>query len=195
MSPSSPRREAGVRGWLRNAFRGPTLVFAGGSLIAGIAVVQLRGTERATAAIVDAAAMSLGVLPQVVLGLMLGAVLQQLVPHETVGRYLGRESGLRGLVVGTLLGCVTPGGPFASFPIVYALFVAGAEAATLVTYLAAWALIGVNRMIVWELPFMGAEFAVFRWLICLPLPLLAGLLARAIVTRTRLKPEAPEAGR
>jgi uncharacterized membrane protein YraQ (UPF0718 family) len=80
-----------------------------------------------------------------------------------------------------MAGAITPGGPFTSFPIVHALWVAGADAGALIAYLTAWALIGLNRLIVWELPLMGAEFTVIRTLACLPLPILAGLIARALV--------------
>jgi len=84
-------------------------------------------------------------------------------------------------MLATAAGTITPGGPFTSFPIVHALWVAGADAGALIAYLTAWALIGLNRLIVWELPVMGAEFALVRTLVCLPLPIVAGLIARALV--------------
>ena len=43
-----------------------------------------------------------------------------------------------------------------------------------------WTLIGYTRAIVWELPFFGLDFVIWRIVFCLPLPILAGLAARAI---------------
>jgi len=35
-------------------------------------------------------------------------------------------------------------------------------------------------VLVWDVPFMGAEFALVRFAICLPLPIVAGLIARKV---------------
>ena len=42
----------------------------------------------------------------------------------------------------------------------------------------AWLLIGINRAIIWEMPFFGADFVLFRFAISLPMPILLGLVAR-----------------
>jgi hypothetical protein len=34
---------------------------------------------------------------------------------------------------------------------------------------------------VWELPFFGVDFVLWRMLVAIPLPILAGLLARGVV--------------
>jgi hypothetical protein len=41
-----------------------------------------------------------------------------------------------------------------------------------------WTLLGYTRAIVWELPFFGADFVMWRVIFSLPLPILAGLAAR-----------------
>ena len=61
---------------------------------------------------------------------------------------------------------------------VYALWVAGADAGALIAFISAWSLIGFNRLIVWELPLLGGEFTALRYIVCLPLPIVAGLIAR-----------------
>jgi hypothetical protein len=44
-------------------------------------------------------------------------------------------------------------------------------------------LIAVQRKVVWEVPFMGTRFVLFRLLVSLPLPLLAGMIARSLAVR------------
>ncbi len=59
----------------------------------------------------------------------------------------------------------------------------------LVAYAIGWALLGVQRVLIWEIPLLGPDFAITRYLISLPLPILAALLARRI--RLDLDPKAP----
>jgi hypothetical protein len=56
----------------------------------------------------------------------------------------------------------------------------------MVAYLTAWSMMGLQRILVWDVPFMGAEFSLTRFLISAPLPILAGLIARALPLEVRL---------
>jgi hypothetical protein len=54
----------------------------------------------------------------------------------------------------------------------------GADVGTAIAFITAWNLLGYNRALIWELPFFGLEYVGWRILIALPLPIIAGLLAR-----------------
>lgn len=157
------------------------LVFLALALIAAAVCWWQGGMALVLAGMSDAVRLLVVVLPQLAAGLLVGGLIGRLVSREKVAQFLGEQSGLRGLVLAGLAGAITPGGPFTSFPIVHALWVAGADAGALITYLTSWSVIGLNRLIVWELPLMGAEFTLIRLIACLPLPILAGLLARWLV--------------
>jgi hypothetical protein len=43
-------------------------------------------------------------------------------------------------------------------------------------YLTAWSLLGWNRLLVWELPLLGAPFTVARWTVSLLAPIAVGLM-------------------
>lgn len=122
----------------------------------------------------------LSVVPQLTIGILVAAFAQVVVPRDKVGRLLGEQSGLKGLVLATVFGVVMPGGPFASFPLVYALARSGADMGSLIAFLVAWATVSVSRLLIWEIPFMGLDFGVLRFVSSLPLPILAGLMARII---------------
>ena len=77
-------------------------------------------------------------------------------------------------------GSLTPGGPATSFPFVVALYMAGADRGSLVAYLTAWSLLGFQRVVVWEMPFLGIDFVWVRLLANLPFPILAGIIARKL---------------
>jgi uncharacterized membrane protein YraQ (UPF0718 family) len=154
------------------------LVFILLALVSGALVLALKGVPGIVEALLHGGGLLLGILPQLAAGLLIGGLVTRLVNRDRVAAMLGEGSGLRGLGLATLAGAVTPGGPFTSFPLVLALWKAGADAGTLIAYVAAWSLLGFNRLIVWELPLMGVEFTWIRFVACLPLPIVAGLLGR-----------------
>ena len=103
-------------------------------------------------------------------------LMQVLVSQEFVGYYFGRQSGFRGLVIAEVAGVLTPGGPMVTVPLLVALAKSGAAMPSLVAYMTAWSLFGLQRIIAWEAPLMGWRFVSVRVLASLALPLIAGWL-------------------
>lgn len=97
------------------------------------------------------------------------------VPSSLIGSWIGEDSGLRGVLVATAAGMLTPGGPFLQFPLVAGLAKAGAGLGPVAAYLTAWSLLSVNRAIVWELPLLGTGFTGARWLVSLAVPIVVGI--------------------
>ena len=46
-----------------------------------------------------------------------------------------------------------------------------------------WTLIGYGRAVAWELPILGVDFTLWRIVISLPIPVLAGALGRFVYVR------------
>ena len=86
----------------------------------------------------------------------------------------------------TVAGSLTPGGPLTSFPVVIALYAAGANKGALVAYITSWAMIGIQRIIVWELPLLGPDITFIRVSASMLLPIIAGILALYIPIRITL---------
>jgi uncharacterized membrane protein YraQ (UPF0718 family) len=156
------------------------LILGGISLVAGALVYRLHGPDGFERAVHSAVAVFLAVLPAMVAGLLLAGSLRQLIPPGALARWMGAESGLRGLLVATVAGMATPGGPMAAFPLVLVLAQAGADRGALIAFIVAWALNGFQRVLVWEVPLLGPDFALLRFLCGLPLGLIAGWLARLV---------------
>lgn len=116
--------------------------------------------------------------PRFLLGLLLVGFLTVLAPKEAVARALGAGSGIKGLLIAAGAGVLLPGGPWVIMPLALAIARAGADIGACVTFVVAWASLGLNRLLVWELPFLGFEAAGLRWLFALPLPIIAGLAIR-----------------
>ena len=129
------------------------------------------GLEAALALVKDIA-------PRLVAALILTGMLQVLVSPELIERWFGRAAGHRGIFLGFVAGILTPGGPMVSFPMMAVFYQSGAPLSVLVTYVTSWSLFGFQRVIAWELPFMGSRFVLARVLPTLALPIVAGYLVR-----------------
>ncbi|MGL4495592.1 MAG: permease [Beijerinckiaceae bacterium] len=120
------------------------------------------------------------VVPKVIAGTLLGGLVRLLVPRQTVKRWIGEGSGLLGLLIATVAGALFPAGPFTIFPLAAGFLIAGADRGAAIAFISAWLLLGVNRALIWEMPFFGPELVALRSIVSLPMPMLAGWLARSI---------------
>ncbi len=164
-----------------NSWRfGTMIVMALLAMAGGITAYVLGGLSKVEDGLATSGSTLLTLAPRLIGAMLLAGFIQALVPRDAVARWLGAESGLRGLILAAIAGTFTPGGPMASFPIMAAIAAAGADGGCLIAYLTAWSVLGINRIIVWDIPFLGLEFTALRMLLCLPFPILAGLLYRQL---------------
>jgi uncharacterized membrane protein YraQ (UPF0718 family) len=163
----------------------PALDWSTGLLVvlvvgAMITVFVRDGGTRFVEIMVDNAWLFANMMPNVLAGCLVGAFIALLLPREMVNRWVGAESGFSGLLIATVAGAIVPGGPFTVFPIATALSILGADAGAIVALIVSWSLLGYSRALIWELPFFGVDFVAWRVLLAVPLPFIAGYLARPI---------------
>ena len=163
----TPRREKSRRP------DGMTLFFMAISLVAAALLYRQGGLGAIGIGLEKSMVLLISVSPVVVLALLLAGYAQTLIPRRWVETRLGQRSGRGGTALACLAGALMPGGPFAAFPVVLVLRQSGAALGTCVAFLTAWSVLGLHRMIIWEIPWLGWRFALLRWLISLPLPWLA----------------------
>jgi len=160
---------------MRSPLDASTIVLAAAAVVlAGIAYLKDPGLPLLGAK--NGFSMLAFVLPRMVVALLLAGLMQVLVPQDFVSRHFGQGGGLRGLVLATLAGVVTPGGPMVTMPFMVALANSGAALSSLVAYMTAWSLFGLQRIIAWEAPLMGWRFVFARVVPSLAFPVIAGWL-------------------
>lgn len=186
------RRGIGVQ--LKKSFDAPFFAFVALAVAAGIATWFWKGPEAYDRALHEAREFAIFILPRMTAALLIAAFLQVLVPRAIISRLIGEKTGLRGILVATLAGGLTPGGPLTAFPIVVALYATGANKGALVAYLSAWAMFGFQRILVWEYPLMGGDFTLLRVCASAALPVMAGLIALRLPWEIRA-PAAPHMNR
>jgi len=151
------------------------------TIIMGIAAVVLllvgyyKGEH--VAGIRQAVNMTIQILPLLIFALIVAGMVRVLLPHDIISRWIGEQSGIRGILVGTLAGAFTPGGPYVSMPIVAGLLRSGASMGTMVAYMTGWSLWAFSRLPM-EVGILGWRFAFIRLLSVLILPPITGLFAQ-----------------
>ena len=153
-------------------------------VLAAIAVVLLaiafwRGRDLPVAGLSAAWRTLWRNLPLLLLGFVVAGLAQVLIPKALITRWLGRQAGVRGVLIGCAIGGLVPGAPYATFPLVASLYRAGASLGAVVGFVSAWALWSVTRLPV-EMALIDPKAALIRYAVTFVVPPIAGLLAEAI---------------
>ena len=126
-----------------------------------------------------ALSMIIEILPLLIFAFIVAGMVQVLLPRELISRWIGAESGMRGILIGTLAGAFAPGGPYVSLPIVAGFLRAGAGTGTMVAFLTGWSLWALSRLPM-EVAILGWRFTLIRLASTFFFPPIAGLLAHIL---------------
>ena len=153
-------------------------------ILAAVAAVLLviafwRGRDLPAAGLLAAGRTLWRNLPLLLLGFAIAGLAQVLIPRELITRLLGAEAGLKGILIGSLVGGLVPGAPYATFPLVAALYQGGASVGAVVGFVSAWSLWSVSRLPV-EIALIDSKPALIRYAVTFVVPPLAGLAAQGI---------------
>ena len=152
------------------------------TVIMGIIAVALlltgywRGQDEHIAGIKSTLKMTGEILPLLIFAFIVAGMAQALLPRALISRWVGTESGMRGILIGTAAGAFAPGGPYVSLPIATALLRSGASTGTMVAFLTGWSLWAFSRLPM-EFAILGWRFTLIRLASTFFFPPIAGLIA------------------
>jgi uncharacterized membrane protein YraQ (UPF0718 family) len=115
-------------------------------------------------------------LPLLLLSFVVAGLTQILIPKDLITEWLGVRSGLRGVLIGSIVGGLVPGSPYAVFPIVGAIYQGGASLGAVISFVSAWGLLSVTRLPT-EMALIDPKAALLRFGISFVLPPIAGVTA------------------
>lgn len=164
---------------MRGIFDSTTLGFVAGTVLMFLLAWGMKGSAVALAGLKSGLILFLRYGLLIVSSMVFASLLQTLLPKEAILKYLGVSSGWRGLILGTLLGAITPGSPYAAMPLFAGLIRMGASVPTGVAMVCAWGLLSVGR-IPFQAAVMGGKFTFIQVISSLLLPFLAGALAQLL---------------
>ncbi len=165
---------------LRKLLDPSTLIILVLSVAGAVVMWRREGAEAVWATLSEDSLFLIEVLPKVLAGCLIGAFLPHVLPKEVISRWFGEGSGLKGLIIATGTGILLPGGPFTIYPVGASLYAIGAGVGPVTAFITSWTLLGFNRVIIYEVPFMGYHFVALRVMACIALPVLAGAGAQAL---------------
>ena len=145
-----------------------------------LAIVYFKSPEAAGKGLNATGSLILEITPRMIAAFLLAGLFQAIVPQQLIVQWMGHGSGFKGILIGMTLGGVTPGGPMTHFPVIATFFKMGVGIGPLVAYLTAWSLFGMQRIIMWEIPFLGAKVVAVRFAVSFFFPAIAGWLCEMV---------------
>ena len=161
------------------------------TIIMGVIAIALlilgyqRGGGEHILGLKSAGTILLQIVPLLIFSFIIAGMIQILVPTEIISKWVGTESGFRGILVGTVVGGFMPGGPFVSLPIAAGLLRTGASIGTMVAFMTGWSILAVTRLPM-EIGIMGWQFTLIRVACTFFFPPIAGLLANLFFSRINI---------
>ena len=157
----------------------------GGLAVILVVIGYNQGHGEYVAGLKSAFNMLVEIMPLLIFALIVAGMTQVLLPNEVLSKWVGAESGFRGLLIGTIAGGLSPGGPFVSLPIAAGLLKSGASVGTMVAFLTGWSLWAVSRLPM-EVGILGWKFTLVRVISTFIFPPIAGLIANLLFSNVKM---------
>ncbi|MBN2440027.1 MAG: permease [Spirochaetales bacterium] len=109
------------------------------------------------------------------------------VPKQVIEKYLGKTSGIKGMLFSFILGALPTGPLYVAFPLASGLHKKGASILNIVIFLSAWACIKIPQELV-EIQFLGVKFMLARLL----LTIIFVTIMAIIINKIMIKPGKPK---
>jgi uncharacterized membrane protein YraQ (UPF0718 family) len=119
------------------------------------------------------------IFPLLFFAFVVAGMVQVLIPQDAISKWIGSESGMKGIILGSVAGAIAPGGPYVSMPVAAGLLKSGASIGTMVAFLTGWSIWAVNRLPL-EIGIMGWKFTFIRLASTFIFPPLAGGIAQFV---------------
>jgi len=133
----------------------------------------------------DGGLMLVQLIPLLIFAFVIAGTLPLVIPRELIAEWIGAESGTKGILIGSVVGGLLPGGPAVSLPILAGFLHIGASIGTLVAMMTGWSLLAFTRLPL-EIGIMGWRFTLIRLACTCLLAPIAGLLAQRIFSHVPL---------
>ncbi|MEF8879100.1 MAG: permease [Candidatus Thermoplasmatota archaeon] len=102
------------------------------------------------------------------------------ISDETVVKYLGKASGIKGIGISLFLGALPTGPLYVAFPMAATLIKKGARISNIIVFLSAWACIKLPQELV-ELQFLGLDFMFSRLVLTIIFVTIMGFIIEKII--------------
>lgn len=108
------------------------------------------------------------------------------VKKETMVKYMGEGSGIRGILIGFLMGSAAAGPLYAAFPVAKVLISKRSKLSNVLIFIGAWSTTKIPLML-FEASSLGVKFTVTRFLLNLPVIAIIAITVERVVSVDELE--------
>jgi uncharacterized membrane protein YraQ (UPF0718 family) len=108
------------------------------------------------------------------------------VPRKTMMKYMGENSGIKGIVLAIIIGSAAAGPLYGAFPVAAVFMKKGVKFSNVLIFIGAWSTTKIP-MFLFELSSLGAAFAVTRLLVDIPGIIIIAYLLSKIISKDEIK--------
>jgi uncharacterized membrane protein YraQ (UPF0718 family) len=108
------------------------------------------------------------------------------VPKDTMVKYMGEGSGLKGILLSFFIGSAAAGPLYGAFPVAAVFMRKGVKFSNILIFIGAWSTTKIP-MFLFELSALGAAFAITRLLVNIPGIIIIAYLLNSLVSREEVE--------
>ncbi|MBK5263158.1 MAG: permease [Peptostreptococcaceae bacterium] len=108
------------------------------------------------------------------------------VPKETMIKYMGDKSGLKGILLAIFIGSAAAGPLYGAFPIAAVFMKKGVKFSNILIFIGAWSTTKIP-MILFEIASLGTKFAITRLLIDIPGIIIIAFILSKMISNDEVK--------
>lgn len=108
------------------------------------------------------------------------------VPRETMIKYMGEGSGLKGIILAMILGSAAAGPLYGAFPVAAVFMKKGVKFSNILIFIGAWSTTKIP-MFLFETAALGAKFAITRLLVDIPGIIIIAYALSKFVSKNEIK--------
>ncbi|WP_246208530.1 permease [Anaerotalea alkaliphila] len=112
-------------------------------------------------------------------------LLDMWVPRETMVRYMGEESGFKGVLLAFLIGSAAAGPLYGAFPVAAVFMKKGVKFSNILIFIGAWSTTKIP-LLIFEMTSLGLQFALTRLLVNIPGIILIAMLLSSFLSKKEL---------
>lgn len=117
---------------------------------------------------------------------MLLGLLDVWVPKETMIKYMGEGSGIKGIILSIIIGSAAAGPLYGAFPVAAVFMKKGVKFTNILIFIGAWSTTKIP-MLLFEISALGKSFAITRLLIDIPGIIIIAYILSAFVSKDEIK--------
>jgi len=108
------------------------------------------------------------------------------VPRETMIKFMGEGSGLKGVLLSIFIGSAAAGPLYGAFPVAAVFMKKGVKFSNILIFIGAWSTTKIP-MLLFEAASLGTKFAITRLLIDIPGIIIIALILSALISEDEIK--------